>query len=194
MEKRMKLARILGGLAAVLLVGAVPALADSYALDPVHSFATFRIKHMQVSWSYGRINAPEGTVEYDAAAPEKTSFNLTLKTANIDTGVAARDGHLKSPSFFNAKEFPTITFVSKSAKKIDDTTLEVTGDLTIHGVTKSVTAKVELSGTGKDMKGNPLVGFETTLEIKRSDYGMTELIPAAGDEVRIIFALEAGKK
>ena len=189
----MRLSRVLP-LLVLLTAITLPALADTYTVDPVHSFSLFRIRHMNVSWVWGRINNPAGTVEFDPAAPEKTAFNLTLDAANIDTNNAQRDGHLKSPDFFNAKEFPTLTFKSTAVKKLDDKTLEVTGDLTIHGVTKSITAKIDLAGTGKDMKGNPLVAFETVVEIKRSDFGMTALPAAVGDDVRLTIALEAGKK
>lgn len=188
----MKISR---GLAVLALLGvfAGPALAADYAIDPVHTFANFRIKHMGVSYSYGRFDFPEGTVSYDPAAPEKTTLSITIKIDNVNTGVEKRDTHLKSASFFNVKDFPTMTFVSTSAKKVDENNLEVTGDLTIHGVKKSVTVKLEISGTG-EFQGKKLIGFETTFDIKRSDFGMTEMIPGAGDEVRINFSLEAGAK
>jgi polyisoprenoid-binding protein YceI len=179
---------------ASIFFGSNMALADTYAVDPVHSSAIFRVRHMNTSWVYGRINNPRGTVSYDRAAPEKASFEVTLKAADIDTNVADRDKHLKSPEFFNAKEHPTLNFKSTAVKKTDDTHLEVTGDLTIHGVKKSVTVPIEISGTGKDMKGTPIIGFETTLNIKRSDFGMKELLNLVGDDVRIIVSLEAGKK
>ena len=180
--------------AAVVVLASSLVFADTYAVDPVHSFAMFRIRHMNTSWVYGRINGPEGTINYDAAAPEKSSFEITLKAENIDTAVAARDNHLKSPTFFNAKEYPTLTFKSTSVKKADDTHLDVTGDLTIHGVTKSVTISLEVAGTGKDMKGKPIIGFESTFTIKRSDFGMKEFAGVVGDEVRITVAMEADQK
>src|SRR5271154_6211492 len=157
--------------AALALAGA---LADSYAIDPVHSTTVFRIKHLNTAYVYGRFDGPEGTVNYDPAAPEQTTFDVTLQAAKIDTGNDQRDNHLKSPAFFNAKEFATLTFKSTGVKKGDDTTLEVTGDLTIHGVTKSVTVKVDVTGMGKDPKGNPVVGFESTFVVNRNDYGITE--------------------
>lgn len=186
--------RVAAVFAIVVLIAAGAVRAESYAVDPVHSFAIFRIRHMETSWVYGRINGPEGTVSYDAAAPEKATFEITLKADNIDTNAAARDNHLKSPTFFNAKEYPTLGFKSTSVKKTDDTHLAVTGDMTIHGVTKAVTFPLEISGTGKDMKGNPIIGFETTFSLKRSDFGMKEFAGAVGDDVRITFAIEADKK
>jgi polyisoprenoid-binding protein YceI len=177
----------------VMFVSSV-ALAASYAVDPVHSSALFRVRHMNTSWVHGRINGPQGMVSYDPVAPEKSSFEVTLKAADIDTHVAARDNHLKSPAFFNAKEYPTLTFKSTAVRKTDDTHLEVTGDLTIHGVKKFVTVSMEISGTGKDMKGTPIIGFETTFTIKRSDFGMKEFLNMVGDEIRITVSLEADKK
>jgi len=180
--------------ALVVLFTSTLVSAETYAVDPVHSFVTFRIKHLNTSYTYGRFNSPEGAINYDAANPEKTTLEVTVKVANVDTNNAARDNHLKSPTFFNVKEFPTITFKSNAAQKKDDTHLEITGDLTLLGVTKSITLNVEITGTGKDMKGNPLVGFETTLAIKRSDYGMKEMLDAVGDDVSLAISIEAGKK
>jgi polyisoprenoid-binding protein YceI len=181
--------------AAVLVVAGSSAfvLADNYAVDPVHSSAIFRIRHQDVSYLYGRINAPEGTVAWDAANPEASSFDVTLKADNIDTNNKMRDGDLKGPNYFNAKEFPTLTFKSKSVKKTDATHLEVTGDLTIHGVTRSVTVPMEHTGEGKNMKGTAVAGFETTFTINRSDFGMKEM-QGVGNEVKIMVSLEVDKK
>jgi polyisoprenoid-binding protein YceI len=187
----MKLTRSLSVLAILGALAATPALALDYTVDPVHTFATYRIKHMNTSFSYGRFDFPEGKVSYDAASPEKATFNLTIKLENLNTGVQKRDDHLKSPQFFNAKDFPTLTFVSTAVKKVDDKNLEVTGDLTIHGVKKSVTVKMEITGTN-EFQGKKLIGFETVFDIKRTDFGMKELLEGAGDDVRIYFSLEAG--
>ena len=182
-------------LVAVLLIATTSwtALGDTYALDPLHCSIIFRIKHNNVTWFYGRINAPEGTIIYDPAKPEASSFDITLKSANIDTGNTARDNQLKSPTFFNARDIPTMTFKSSSVKKADDNNLEVTGDLTVHGVTKPLTLKLEQTGmttTGP----KPLVGFEGTFTIKRTDFGMSEMLNGLGDDVRMIVSFEAGKK
>ena len=183
------------GVAALVLAGMTTgAMADSYALDPVHSTTVFRIKHLNTAYVYGRFDGPEGTVNYDPAAPEQTTFDVTLQAAKIDTGNDQRDNHLKSPAFFNAKEFATLTFKSTGVKKVDDTTLEVTGDLTIHGVTKSVTVKVDVTGMGKDPKGNPVVGFESTFTVNRNDYGITEFPGMLGDDVRFTISIEGDKK
>jgi polyisoprenoid-binding protein YceI len=171
------------------------ALADTYTVDPVHSSAVFRIRHNNVSYFYGTVTpGPEGTIIYDASKPEASSFDVTVKVANIQTGNPNRDNHLKSPTFFNVKDFPTMTFKSTSVKKGEGNTLAVTGDLTIHNVKKSVTVNMELTGEAKDQRGNPLVGFEGTFNIKRGDFDMKEMTNIAGDDVRIIISLEADKK
>src|SRR5947209_8124005 len=105
-EIAMKLMKVL---AAMVLVGAagLAARAENYAVDPVHSSTAFRIKHLNTAYFYGRFNAPEGSVSYDAAKPEATAFNVTINVDKVDTGNANRDNHLKSPTFFNAKEYPT---------------------------------------------------------------------------------------
>ena len=189
----MKTRRLLAAMFALTAL-TLPAFAAEYAVDPVHSFPIFRIKHMNAGMSYGRFNDVAGTVTYDAAAPETSKFDITIKVDSIDTHNERRDAHLKSPQFFNAKEFPTITFKSTATKKIDDTHLEVTGDLTLHGVTKSITTKIEVTGTGKLPNGTEIVGFETVFDIKRSEYGMKELLQGASDDVRIIFSFEVNKK
>jgi polyisoprenoid-binding protein YceI len=182
-------------LAALVLVAgsSLVAFGETYAVDPVHSSIAFRIKHMNTAYFHGRVNAPEGTIDYDQANPEASKFDVTVKVDNIDTGNKQRDEHLRSASFFNATDFPNLTFKSTSVKKSGDKQLDVTGDLTIHGVTKSVTVKVEHTGSG-DMKGKPIVGFETVFDIKRSDFGIKEMMGQLGDDVRLTIALEAGKK
>ncbi len=176
--------------AALVITGtSLAALGDSYALDPVHCSAIFRIKHNNTSYVYGRINAPEGTLTYDPAKPEASSFDITMKAANIDTNNAQRDTHLKSASFFNAKEYPELTFKSKSVKKADGDSLEVTGDLTIHGVTKPLTVKLDHTGDGAGT-----IGFEATFTINRNDFDIKEMPGALGDDVRIMVAFEAKKK
>jgi polyisoprenoid-binding protein YceI len=129
-----------------LFVGNSVLAGDTYKLDPVHATAAFKIKHANVSQFYGRINGPEGTIVLDEADPTKTTFDITLKAANIDSGNPKRDDHLKSPDFFSAQEFPTITFKSTSVKKAGDNKLEVTGDMTMHGQTKPITVTLEQGG------------------------------------------------
>src|SRR5436309_13381560 len=163
----------------------------TYKVDPVHSFVIFRIKHMDIGHVYGRFNEPNGTITIDDADPSKSSFTLELQTQKVDTGVQKRDEHLRSPDFFNAKQFPTIKFANKEVKKTDNG-YEATGDLTMHGVTKSITVNLEQTGQGM-MMGKQMIGFETTVDLKRSDFGMKTMIGPAADDVRLIISLEAGK-
>ena len=160
--------------------------ADSFTLDPVHSSVMFRIEHMGVSNFYGSFNDVSGSYTLG----ENPSFNFTIKTESIDTRNEGRDKHLKSPDFFNAVEFPTITFKSTSVEKAGDN-LKVTGDLTMHGVTKPVTAELKFwpaKETRQGVKG----GFETMFTIKRTDFGMNTYVTegALGDEVTVLFAGE----
>jgi polyisoprenoid-binding protein YceI len=185
--------RVLVSLAAVaMILGAAAGVssAETYTADPVHSSVVFRIKHNNTAYFYGRVTAPEGTIAYDPAKPEATSFSFTLKAANFDTANAQRDTHIKSASFLNAAEYPTLTFKSTSVKKGEGDKLEVTGDITIHGVKKPLTVTVEKTGEGSN-RGRPLIGFETEFTIKRSEFGVTEMMNALGDDVRIMVSFEA---
>lgn len=175
----------------MVLAAPAPA-ADTWKADPVHSSIVFRIKHLDVGYIYGRFNQYSGSFAFDERDPAACALNIEVQAGSVDTGNAVRDGHLKGPDFFNVKEFPKITFKSTSMKALpgDAKNYEVTGDLTLHGVTKSVKVKLERIGTAKDMRGTLRTGFETTFTIKRSDYGMKYLVGALGDEVRVTVALE----
>lgn len=178
-------------LASVLLAGVPSArAADTFAVDPVHSSVLFRVKHLGVGHIYGRFNQYSGSFAFDAKNPAECKLEMEVKIESIDSANTDRDKHLKGPDFFSAKEFPTMTFKATRLKASDEKTYEATGDLTIHGVTKQVTVKLERLGTGKDPMGKTRSGWETTFTINRSDYGMKGLIPAISDEVRIIVAVE----
>jgi polyisoprenoid-binding protein YceI len=168
--------------------------AETFTIDPVHSHVIYRAGHMGVSHSWGRFSDISGTVALDESNPEKSAIDITVKATSIDSGAAARDEHLRGPDFLNVKQFPTITFKSTQIKTIDPKTLEVTGDLTIHGVSKPVTLKVERVGTGKSPMGGSAVGLETTFKINRSDFDMKNMLNAIPDEVMLIVSLEAGHK
>ena len=182
----------------VLALVAVPVLAaDTYKVDPVHSTLIFRAKHANIGMFYGRFNAIAGQFTLDEADPAKSSFNFEVQAGSVDTQNEKRDAHLKSPDFFNAKQYPTITFKSTAVKKGEQTNvLEVTGDLTFHGVTKRITVPIELVGKGQFPPGTARAGIETVFTIKMSEYDVKG-IPAApgmlGDEVRLMFAAEGTK-
>jgi polyisoprenoid-binding protein YceI len=165
--------------------------ADAYQVDSVHSSMVFRVKHMGAANFYGRFNSIAGSFTLDDD-PAKNAFDVRIQTESVDTAQAKRDQHLKSPDFFNARQFPTITFKSTSVKKMGDASFDVTGDLELHGVTKSVTAKVTKTGAGT-ARGRQIAGVEAELNIKRSDFGMTYGLDSLGDEVYIIVSLEGAK-
>ena len=168
--------------------------ADAYQIDPVHSAFLFRIKHLNTSYTHGRINTSSGTLTLDDADASKCGIELEVKADSVDTFNEKRDQHLKGPDFFNAKQFPSITFKSKSVKKSGDADYDVSGDFTLLGVTKEITVKFARVGSGKDPWGGARTGFEGTFEIKRSDYGMKAMLDGVGDDVRITVSVEAVKK
>jgi polyisoprenoid-binding protein YceI len=169
-------------------------LADSYQVDPVHSSIVFEIGHLQINHVYGRFNGATGLVDYDAAAPEKTRIDVQVEAKNVDTNVPQRDMHLRSATFFDAEKYPTIQFKSTSVKAAAGGALEVTGDLTLHGVTKPVTVTLKYGGVATDPRMGTRAGFETQFTIKRSDFGMTNMIPMVGDEAKLMVALEGVKQ
>src|SRR5438552_5193570 len=116
---------------------------DTYKVDPVLSSAVVRVKQLNVSYIYGRIDGPEGTIVVDESDPTKTTFDVQLQAKNIDTANQKRDDDLRGPDFFSVKEFPTLSFKSTSVKAAGENKMEVTGDLTIHGQTKPITVTLE---------------------------------------------------
>ncbi|MEB3236431.1 MAG: YceI family protein [Candidatus Sericytochromatia bacterium] len=155
---------------------ALPATAApvTYAIDDMHSAAHFKVKHLMVSNVRGSFPAIKGSVVYDAAHPEKSTVEATIDVSSVDTGNAKRDGHLKSPDFFDVEKFPTMTFQSTRVVKATKDGLSVLGNLTLHGVTKPVTLQVALPAkAAKDPWGNMRTGTEATTHIDRRDYGLT---------------------
>lgn len=166
--------------------------AETYAVDAVHSTVLFRINHMGASNFYGRFNGIEG--EFKVVEGGTGSVSVTIDAASVDTANAQRDGHLKSPDFFSVEEFPQITFKSDALKHLGGAKYEAKGSLALHGVTKEVTVALERIGNG-EMKGTPITGFEGTVTIKRSDFGMKYgLGGPLGDDVKLILAIEGKRK
>jgi len=187
---------------ALLLALALPALAAAaptvYKVDPDHSSVSFSIRHF-VSNVPGRFTDFDGTIQHDKQNPAASTVSFTAQAASIDTDNADRDKHLKSPDFFDVQKFPALTFTSTSVKPKDANTLDVTGDLTIHGVTKKVTIPVTLLGTMATPKGQK-AGFETSFTIDRKDYGIVwnRVLDAGGsilgDDVKINIEVEANQE
>jgi polyisoprenoid-binding protein YceI len=159
--------------------------ADSYSLDTAHSAIVFNISHSDLSNVYGMFKSFSGSFSLDPSAPEKSSVELSIDVASIDTGQPKRDEHLNSPDFFNSAQYPVITFSSTSIKKVSDATYKVTGDLSMHGVTKSITIDVIHNGDGTGRNGEPRSGFSADFTIKRSDFGINYGLPNVGDDVHI---------
>lgn len=181
----------LSTLALALVASAVRA--ETYSVDPIHSSFIFKVQHANAANFYGRFNKAAGEVKTDAGA--LTSLSVNVEAESIDTNNKMRDEHLRSPDFFNTKEFPEITFKSTEVKKTGDNDYDVTGELTLHGTTKSITVKVTKTGEGKNAQGKDVIGFETSFTIKRSEYGMSGYIgKGVGDEVTLIVALESVKQ
>jgi polyisoprenoid-binding protein YceI len=195
--KRILTAAVLA--AAVVLPAAQPArAADAYKIDKGHSEVSFQVRHL-VTNVRGRFNDFEGNVALDPANLEKSSVDFQIKAASIDTGVADRDKHLRTAEFFDVEKYPEITFKSKSIKSTGKNTYDVTGDFTMHGVTKQVTLPVTFLGTAKDPWGGARAGFETGTTLDRKDYGIVwnKTIDAGGallgDDVKVAINLEAVK-
>jgi len=161
--------------------------ADTYNIDPVHSSANFKIKHMNVSNVYGRFNTVTGTIKFDDANLKDSSVSIEVKADSIDTNNAKRDQHVKGPDFLDAAQFATITFKSTAIEKGEGDNYVVTGDFTLHGVTKSI--KVTMTKVGA---ANGKIGFDGLFSIKRSDYGIKYMPDALGDDIFLAIGVEAG--
>ncbi len=148
-------------------------LTGDYAIDPTHSRIGFVARHAMVTKVRGAFNEFEGTAHLDGSDPSRSSARLLIQAASIDTRNAQRDEHLRSNDFLAMEEFPQITFVSTSARQVDAATFELTGDLTIKGVTNSVTVPFTYEGSALDPFGNTRVGFEGSVAVSRKDYGIT---------------------
>lgn len=170
---------------------AVPAFAQTYQVDPVHTSLVFRVKHMNTAFVYGMFRDIKGTVVVDEANPARSSINLEVNADSVFTANEQRDNHLRSPDFFNTRQFPTITFRSTSIRRVNENTVQVQGNLTMRGVTRPVTATVNLTGKGKNAQGRDIIGFETTFTIRRSEFGIRYGLPGLGDEVRVMLSVEA---
>ncbi|WP_410638847.1 YceI family protein [Amycolatopsis sp. lyj-346] len=150
-----------------------PQLTGEYTLDAAHSRIGFVARHAMVTKVRGSFNEFTGAATIDGDVPEKSSVQVTIQATSIDTRNADRDGHLKGNDFLSMDEYPQITFTSTEIKQTGDTSFDVTGDLTIKDVTRSVTVPFEFEGSAKDPFGNDRIGFEGSTTISRKDYGIT---------------------
>lgn len=170
--------------------------AKTYQIDAVHSSVLFRAKHLGVTYFYGRFNEFSGNITMDETDISKSKVEFEVKTASVDTANKKRDQHLRSPDFFNTKQFPVITFKSTkvSAKAGQENMLEVTGDFALHGVKKSITVDIEITGKTNFPQVGEVMGFLTTFDIKRSEYGINFGMESVNDEIQITVSIEAAHK
>jgi polyisoprenoid-binding protein YceI len=148
-------------------------LSGTYVIDPAHTRVGFVARHAMVTKVRGAFNEFEGSAVVDGTDFTKSTGQLTIQAASIDTRNEQRDTHLRSNDFLAMEEFPQITFIATDVRQADETTLEVTGDLTIRGMTNSVTIPFEFEGAATDPFGNLRIGFEGSTVINRKDYGIT---------------------
>jgi len=179
---------------ALLLFTGSLAKADNWKIDPNHSTAQFAIRHLAVSTVRGAFTKVSGTGQYDPADPTKTSIDATIDAASVDTRVEMRDKDLRSPNFFDVEKYPTITFKSKHTEAAGEGKLKMTGDLTMHGVTKEVVLDVDgPTAAIKDPMGNERIGASATTKVNRRDYGINGGASVAADDVTITIDVEMTK-
>ena len=168
----------------------------TFTIDKAHSEATFQVRHL-ITKVRGRFSNFEGAIQFDEAKPERSSVSFTIHTDSIDTSEPDRDKHLRTADFFSVAEYPTITFKSTRVGGVNGNQFEVTGPLTIRGVTREITVPVTYLGTAKDPWGKERAGFEAELSMNRKDFGLSwnAALEAGGflvgDEVKISLQIQA---
>lgn len=189
-------------LVAVVLAAAPSArAADTYDLDQTHFSIVFSVSHMNMSYTYGMFRVANAQVILDKENPANSRFTMTIKADSIDTNSAQRDSHLKGADFFDVASYPDITFVSNSVA-LDNRpgqpgiVYQVTGDLTMHGVTRPLTLPIQLLGEGPAPDGKQHAGFLTQTELKRSEFGMSKFVDnnMVGDAIGITVSFEGVKQ
>jgi polyisoprenoid-binding protein YceI len=174
------------------LLSAGQAMAADYTIDKEgqHAFVNFKISHLGYSFIYGSFKDWDGTFSFDAKNPEASKINVVLKTASVDTNHAERDKHIRTPDFLDAAKFPEAKFVSTSVKSTGPGTADVTGDLTLHGVTKPVVIATRFLGEGKDPWGGYRAGFEGTTTIKLKDFEIQKDLGPKTQELALDISFE----
>jgi polyisoprenoid-binding protein YceI len=192
-----KLSAVSALAAALLLSASLSAFAQDapWQIDPMHSAAQFSVSHLGISTVRGAFTKVSGTVTYDAANPAKDSLEASIDAASLDTRVAMRDKDVKSPNYLDVEKYPTIVFKSKKFESAGSGKMKVTGDLTLHGVTKEVTLAVDgPSAPVKDPWGNQRIGASATTTINRMDYGVSGGKGMVGDDLTITLDIELTRK
>lgn len=168
------------------------AQAANYAIDKQgqHAFVNFKISHLGYSWLYGSFKDFDGSFSFDEKSPEASQVNVTLNTASVDTNHAERDKHIRSDDFLNVAEHPTATFESTSVKSTGAGTADISGNLTLNGVTKPVLIVAKFIGQGDDPWGGYRAGFEGTTRLKLKDFDIQKDLGPASQEVELTISLE----
>ena len=188
----MMITRVLGAalVAAALALAGTAGQAADYRIDSGHSFVQFKISHIGVSWMIGTFEEVSGSFTFDSdAGPEAQSISVEIETASVDTNHAERDKHLRSADFLNVDEFPTATFVSTGYEG-DAEGGTMTGDLTLHGVTREIAIAVSKVGEGKDPWGGYRAGFEGSVSLTRNDFGMGYNLGPAAETMELLLFIE----
>ena len=180
-------------LATLVALPATAVMANSYTIDPAHTYVSFSVNHLGFSTMRGKFDKQSGSLEYDPAA-KTASVTIEIDAGSIDTGHTKRDQHLSSPDFLNAVENPTITFKSTESGWNSGKLVSVTGNLTILGVSNPVTLKINSINCGENpFSKKHTCGFDAVTSIKRSDYGVNYGLPAIGEVLDLQIELEAVK-
>ncbi len=182
------------GLLLCAAVHPVAAARETYEVDPTHSAAMFKVSHFGISFVTGSFTGVSGTIRTDRDNPHRSSVEIIVQTATVDTHVKQRDDHLRNADFLDVEKYPTMKFKSRKVKKLEDDLYEVTGAFSLHGVTRNITTRVKFIGETDVPWGQHRAGFETSFSIKRSDYGMDKLLTPAGDKIEITILIEAMRK
>lgn len=187
LRTRLSALVLAGGLA---VTAAAPASANTFTIDTSHSNIVFLVSHLGYARMVGQFQDWSGNFTFDESKPESASVQLTIKTESVDTDLQKRDDHLRSADFFNAVEFPEMTFASKAVEVTGKNSGKLTGDLTLLGVTKPVTLDVTFNKAATNPWGTFAAGFSATGSLKRSDFGMTTMLGGLGDEITLIIEVE----
>ncbi|MDP2485372.1 YceI family protein [Pseudoalteromonas marina] len=181
---------------AALVLSASAVNAAEYVIDTkgAHAFVNFKIKHLGYSWLHGRFNTFDGEFNYDAEKPNASQIMVNIDTTSLDSNHAERDKHLRGKDFLNVGKYPTATFKSTNITFNNDDSGKVTGDFTLHGVTKSITFEIDKIGEGQDPWGGYRVGFEGETSLKLSDYGINYNLGPASTHVDIGLFIEGIRK
>lgn len=175
------------------LLSAGQAMAADYVIDKQgqHAFVNFKISHLGYSWLYGTFRDFDGAFSFDEAKPEASKVEVTLKTASVDSNHAERDKHLRSADFLDVAKYPTASFASTKVVSTGEGTADITGNLTLHGVTRPVVIAARFIGEGKDPWGGYRAGFEGSTTLKLKDFGIDKMdLGPASQTVDLILSVE----